>query len=54
MLEYFPNKDLKVAVLEGSLKLTAKGFLGDTVTLHPGQMIIMPPNAKRIPDTGHH
>src|SRR5689334_21878628 len=50
MLEYFPGKDLKVAVLEGSLKLTAQGFLGDSITLHPGQMIIMPANAKRIPD----
>src|SRR6478672_10551311 len=38
MLEYFPGKDLKVAVLEGSLKLTAKGFLGDSITLRAGQM----------------
>ena len=46
MLEYIPKKDLKVAVLEGSLKLSAPGFLGDSITLHAGQMIIMPPSAR--------
>ncbi len=50
MLEYFPGKDLKIAVLEGSLKVTAKGFLGDAVTLCAGQMILMPPDSKHLPD----
>ncbi len=50
MMEYQPNRMLKVLVLEGSLRLTTPGMLGDTLTLRPGKMVIMPPNAKRIPD----
>lgn len=50
MLEYIPQKHLKVLVLEGSLRLSINGRFGDSLLLLPGRMVIMPPNAKRIPD----
>ena len=50
MLEYRPNRNIKVLVLEGSLRLSANGSMGDSVLLTAGKMVIMPANAKRIPD----
>jgi hypothetical protein len=49
MIEYLPQKSIKVLVLEGSLRLS-NGRFGDSLLLLPGRMVIMPPNAKRIPD----
>ena len=49
MIEYRPQRDIKVLVLEGSLRLS-NGRFGDSLLLLPGKMVIMPPNAKRIPD----
>lgn len=49
MMEYLPQRTLKVLVLEGSLRLS-NGRFGDSLLLTPGRMVIMPPNAKRIPD----
>ena len=49
MIEHLPHKSLKVLVLEGSLRLS-NGRFGDSLVLMPGKMVIMPPNAKRIPD----
>jgi quercetin dioxygenase-like cupin family protein len=50
MMEYVPNRDIKVLVLEGTLRLSVNGRIGDSLLLQPGKMVIMPPNAKRIPD----
>lgn len=50
MMEYSPGQYLKVLVLEGSLRLSRNGSFGDSVVLHPGKMVIMRPDAKRIPD----
>ena len=50
MLEHRPGKHIKVLVLEGSLRLSVNGTFGDALLLTPGKMVIMPPNAKRIPD----
>src|SRR5438445_948448 len=50
MMEYSPGKYLKVLVLEGSLRLSRNGFFGDSVVLHPGKMVIMRPDAKKIPE----
>src|SRR5204863_4550872 len=41
---------LKVLVLEGSLRLSRNGSFGDSLVLHPGKMVIMRPDAKKIPD----
>jgi hypothetical protein len=50
MMEYSPRQYLKVLVLEGSLRLSRNGSFGDSVVLHPGKMVIMRPDAKKIPD----
>ena len=50
MLENNPGKEIKVVVLEGSLRLSANGRFGDSVVLTPGKMVVMPPDAKRIPE----
>jgi hypothetical protein len=49
MMEYVPKQHIKVLVLEGSLRLS-NGRLGDSLLLQPGKMMIMRPDAKRIPD----
>src|SRR6202171_3186125 len=50
MMEYIPGRYIKVLVLEGSLRLSRNGRFGDSVVLRPGKMVIMQPDAKRIPD----
>jgi hypothetical protein len=50
MMEYSPGKYLKVLVLEGSLRLSRNGSFGNSVVLHPGKMVIMRPDAKKIPE----
>ena len=50
MMEYIPKQYIKVLVLEGSLRLTRHGRFGDSLVLRPGKMVIMRPDAKRIPD----
>ncbi len=50
MMEYIPDQYIKVLVLEGSLRLSRNGTFGDSLVLRPGKMVIMRPNAKKIPD----
>ena len=50
MMEYIPQQYIKVLVLEGSLRLSRNGLFGDSVVLKPGKMVIMRPDAKKIPD----
>ena len=50
MMEYSPGQYLKVLVLEGSLRLSRNGSFGDSMVLHAGKMVIMRPDAKKIPD----
>jgi len=50
MIEHQPRQSIKVIVLEGSLRLSVNGPLGDSLVLQPGKMVIMKPDAKRIPD----
>src|SRR6202140_3686907 len=50
MMEYVPRSYIKVLVLEGSLRLSRNGTLGDSLLLRPGKMVIMRPDAKKIPD----
>src|SRR5947208_10269029 len=49
-MEYSAGRYLKVLVLEGSLRLSRNGSFGNSVVLHPGKMVIMRPDAKKIPD----
>src|SRR5207253_11108937 len=48
--EHKPNRDIKVLVLKGNLRLSVNGTFGDSVLLQPGNMVIMRPDARRIPD----
>ena len=50
MMEYWPGKDVKVLVLEGSLRLSVNGRLGEAVTLTPGKMMLMKPGDKHLPE----
>src|SRR5438067_8359093 len=50
MMEYSPRQYIKVLVLEGSLRLSRNGSFGDSLVLHPGKMVIMRPDAKKIPN----
>ncbi len=50
MIDYLPKQYLKVLVLEGSLRVSRNGMLGDSVLLRPGKMLIMKPGAKKIPE----
>src|ERR1700716_4060062 len=50
MMEYIPDQHIKVLVLEGSLRLSRNGTFGDSLVLTPGKMVIMRPDAKKIPD----
>jgi FecR-like protein len=49
IIENLPGKIVKALVLEGSMRIAMKGKFGDSVLLGPGQMTIVPPDAKRIP-----
>lgn len=46
LMEHRPGKSVKVLVLEGSLRLSVKG---DSVVLRPGRMVLMRPDARKIP-----
>src|SRR5437016_2238292 len=50
MMEYRPGQYLKVLVLEGSLRLSRNGSFGNSLVLRPGKMVIMRPDAKKIPE----
>lgn len=47
MTEFSPGQWFKFIVLEGLAKLTNRN--GDTIDVHPGQMIVMRPNAGAFP-----
>ena len=50
MIEHVPHQDVKVLVLEGSLRLSINRHFGESLLLTPGKMVIMKPDAKKIPD----
>jgi hypothetical protein len=50
LVEHQPRSTLKVAVIEGDLRVAADGFLGDSIILKPGKMLIAKPDVRRIPD----
>ena len=50
LLEHTPSKHIKVLVLEGSLRLSINGRFGESVILRPGRMVLMRPDARRIPE----
>ena len=50
LIEHLPGDSVKVVVLEGSLRISVDGFLGDSIVLTPGKMLIAKPDVRRIPD----
>jgi FecR protein len=48
--EYHPKSYAKYLVLEGMMRIYLKGVLGESVLLGPGQMMILNPNARRLPE----
>ena len=52
MMEYSPGNPgtVKLIVLEGTVRLSLTGKLGESVLVGPGQMIAVAANAKSLPD----
>lgn len=50
MIEFFPGISVKIIVLEGTLRVSLTNRLGESLLLTPGKMLIMKPDATRIPD----
>ena len=50
MLEYHPDAFIKFIILEGTGRIFRKDHLGESVLLHAGQMLIVSPNGKGLPD----
>jgi FecR protein len=50
LLDYNPGSYIKFIVLEGIGRMFLKGHLGESVLVYPGQMLIVKPNAKSLPD----
>jgi hypothetical protein len=50
LVENLPNKTAKFLVLEGSMRVSLKNKVGESLTLRPGQMIILPPKPTTIPN----
>ena len=50
IVEYHPKSYAKYLVLEGTMRIYLKGIVGESILLNPGQMLIVNPNAKRLPD----
>ena len=45
-----PNAFIKLICLEGVVRMYIPGRVGESVLIRPGQMIIVTPDAKRLPD----
>jgi acrosin len=50
LLEYHPNAYIKFIVLEGTGRIFRKDHVGESVLVHAGQMLIVNPKAKNLPD----
>ena len=50
LVEHLPGKSLKAVVLEGELRVSVPRFLGDSIIVPAGKMLITSPDVQRIPD----
>ncbi len=50
LVEHLPSQSLKIVVLAGNVRVCVAGFLGDSIVLSPGKMLITTPEVKRLPD----
>ena len=50
MLEFHPDSYIKFIILEGTGRIFRKGQAGESVLVHAGQMLIVNPKGKGLPD----
>ncbi|MEP7249425.1 MAG: FecR domain-containing protein, partial [Spartobacteria bacterium] len=50
LLEFHPNAYIKFIVLEGTGRIFRNNKVGESVLVHAGQMLIVNPNGKDLPD----
>ncbi|MEO6870927.1 MAG: FecR domain-containing protein [Chthoniobacterales bacterium] len=50
MLEFHPDSYIKFIILEGTGRIFRKGQTGESVLVHAGQMLIVDPKGKGLPD----
>ena len=49
-IAYYPGSYVKITVLEGKVRVALQSLTGEAETLEPGQMLIINPSDKRLPD----
>jgi ferric-dicitrate binding protein FerR (iron transport regulator) len=49
-IAYYPGSYVKITVLEGTVKVALQSLTGEFETLQPGQMLIINPADKRLPE----
>ncbi len=50
MVEFNPRSYSKIIVLEGTVRVFLTRHVGESVLVHAGQMVIVPPDSKTVPD----
>jgi hypothetical protein len=50
LMEHLPNKNLKMMVLEGHMRIAVPDRFGEALVLKPGEMVTMHPGARTIPE----
>ncbi len=50
LIAYYPGSYIKITVLEGSIRVALQSLLGEFETLEAGQMLVINPADKRLPD----
>lgn len=50
LIAYHPGSYIKITVLEGSIRVSLQSMLGEFETLKAGQMLVINPSEKRLPD----
>ncbi len=50
LIAYYPGSYIKITVLEGSIRVSLQSMLGEFETLKAGQMLVINPSEKRLPD----
>ena len=50
LVEYNPKSYSKLAVLEGTVRVSLTGHLGESVLVHAGEILIVPAKAKALPE----
>jgi hypothetical protein len=50
LIEHLPPRSLKIVVLDGEVRVGVNKFLGDSLVLKPGKLLIAAPDVRSIPD----